>query len=85
LGVTPAFGQRDFSEETAREIDCAVREIAKTAFDRAVTLLKERRDTLEHGAQRLLQKETLNEEDLQALRKDLPGADTADESRLVCL
>ncbi|HEY6864901.1 MAG TPA: ATP-dependent zinc metalloprotease FtsH, partial [Burkholderiales bacterium] len=62
--VTP---ERRFSEDTAREIDRAVREIVDAAFSRALGILKERRRTLEDGAQALLAKETLVEEDLMRL------------------
>ena len=58
---------RDYSEETAREIDRAVRSIIETAFDKATSLLTKRRELLERGAQQLLEKETLGEEDLRAL------------------
>jgi len=61
------LNQRDYSEETAREIDCAVREIVKQAFEKAIHLLTQRRDTLERGAKLLLAKETLVEDDLRQL------------------
>jgi cell division protease FtsH len=64
LTVPPGLQERRFSEDTAREIDRAVREIVDSAFQRAITLLQDRRKTLEDGAQALLQKETLVEEDL---------------------
>ncbi len=64
-------GTRDYSEDTAREIDAAVREIVQAAFDRAAAILKERRETLERGARELLAKETLSEEDLNKLQ--VPG------------
>jgi cell division protease FtsH len=62
-----AMHERRYSEDTAREIDHAVREIVDEAFERALGLLKERRRTLEDGAQALLAKETLVEEDLMRL------------------
>jgi cell division protease FtsH len=67
---TPGGGMktREFSEETAREIDNAVKEIVDRAFAKAVKILTERRAVLERGAQLLLQKETLNEDDLKALQ-----------------
>jgi cell division protease FtsH len=67
LGVPPAFQERRYSEETAREIDRAVHDVVDQAFRRAVTILEARRAKLEQGAQELLQKETLVEEDLKAL------------------
>jgi len=59
--------RREYSEDTAREIDNAVRDLVGTAFERARALLVEKRDALERGAQLLLQKETLVEEDLRAI------------------
>jgi cell division protease FtsH len=70
LGVPGMSAQpRDHSEETAREIDCAVRKIVQTAFSRAVDILVRRRSDLEHGAGTLLEKETLTEEDLKQYRE----------------
>ncbi len=63
---------REFSEETAREIDCAVRELVNAAFAKAKGLLQRCRDCLEEGAQLLLKKETLLEEDLRALKERYP-------------
>ncbi|MCX7893286.1 MAG: AAA family ATPase, partial [Burkholderiales bacterium] len=67
--ATPAGGlkSRDFSEATAREIDTAVKEIVDRAFARATQILTDCRDALERGAQLLLQKETLTEDDLREL------------------
>ena len=81
LGDTASpFQKRSFSEETAREIDCAVRDIVSSAFERTLLLLSNQRDVLEAGAQQLLERETLNEPDLHALRdrlKTKAGGDTA--------
>lgn len=65
-------GTREYSEETASEIDRAVRGILQAAFDRAVAILKARRDTLDRGARELLAHETLSEDDLRALLKPWP-------------
>ena len=67
---TPAapFGQeRRYSEETAREIDMAVRDIVAQAFDKAIGILTARRALLERAAARLLEKETLTESELRDL------------------
>jgi cell division protease FtsH len=71
-GAMAPPAERNFSEETAREIDCAVRAIVSDAFERTVGLLGERRELLEEGAARLLERETLNEDELQGLRRRLP-------------
>ena len=68
-GAAPA--QRRYSEETAREIDHAVREISDAAFQRAVNVLTRNRPTLEEGARQLLKKETLSEADIAALAVSL--------------
>src|SRR5262249_31033903 len=71
--------QRRYSEGTAREIDHAVREIVDEAFERALAILRERRRTLEEGAQALLAKETLVEEDLVRLLGSAPRAEAPHE------
>jgi cell division protease FtsH len=63
----PMGSERSYSEETAREIDRAVRGMVDQTFKRAVGILSEKRETLETGATLLLEKETLAEQDLKAL------------------
>jgi cell division protease FtsH len=63
--------RREYSEQTAREIDVAVREIVKAAYDKALAILARERALLERGAQLLLAKETLTETDLAELRRSL--------------
>ncbi|HWB49498.1 MAG TPA: ATP-dependent zinc metalloprotease FtsH [Stellaceae bacterium] len=58
---------RSYAEQTAREIDCAVREMVSEAADRAFAELEKRRDVLEKGARLLLEKETLSAADLKRL------------------
>jgi len=65
-----AAPRRDFSEETAREIDCAVRDLVGEAFERAVGILERHRTALDDGARRLLEKETLRGDELPALDGD---------------
>lgn len=60
---------REHGEETVGEIDRAVRIIAQDAFDHAVPILKERRNTLERGA-----RETLTENEPRELLKPEPLA-----------
>jgi cell division protease FtsH len=66
--------RREYSEETAREIDVAVREIVRAAHDKALAILKREKELLERGARLLLEKETLGEAELAALRPVLPLA-----------
>jgi len=62
-----AVGRREFSEETAREIDCAVRELVNEAFDRAVGVLQTHRELVSETAKRLLDCETLSGDELPEL------------------
>ena len=68
LGGNPGgILERTYSEETAREIDCAVREIVDGAFAKARGILERNRDVLETGARELLEKETLDEAAIERL------------------
>jgi cell division protease FtsH len=59
--------ERTYSEETAREIDCAVRDIVEDAFREARGVLERNRGLLEEGSRLLMEKETLSESDLENL------------------
>ncbi|MGV6872846.1 ATP-dependent zinc metalloprotease FtsH [Pseudochelatococcus sp. B33] len=61
------FSERSYSDETAALIDEEVRRIVDETFERAVALLTERRAVLDASARKLLEKETLAEDDLKAL------------------
>jgi cell division protease FtsH len=65
--VMPHAHERDYSEETAREIDCAVRELVENASNRAHAILEKNRPILEAGAARLLERETLSAQELSDL------------------
>ena len=66
-GPGSVFHSRRYSEETAREIDCAVRAIVDAAFDRARAVLEHNRPILEESARALLERETLAEADLRPI------------------
>jgi cell division protease FtsH len=75
LSGLPGYpAERRYSETTAREIDCAVRDAVKEAFDTATGVLSKARSVLEQGARSLLAKETLGESDLAAIKRDLLNA-----------
>ncbi len=59
--------RRDFSEQTAREVDCAVRDLVTGAFERAVAILEAHQDALSRTAEQLLEKETLSGDELPML------------------
>jgi cell division protease FtsH len=70
---------REFSDETERLIDHAVRGLLGHALERAVAIITAHRTVHERTAQLLLQKETLEEEDIEALRSQIGPVDaTAD-------
>ncbi len=64
LGQPIEGGGRRFSEDTAREIDVAVRERIERTYQRALDILRARRGELESLAKKLLEKETLTADEL---------------------
>ena len=63
--------EQTYSDETERLIDHAVRDLVGRALDRAVGILKRHRQLLEKTAQVLLEKETLDKQELDALRAQI--------------
>ncbi|HSC24270.1 MAG TPA: ATP-dependent zinc metalloprotease FtsH [Casimicrobiaceae bacterium] len=57
-------GSKPFSEETAQVIDAEVRRIIAESHDEALRLLREHRKSLNALAQALLERETLNEDEI---------------------
>jgi cell division protease FtsH len=72
--------ERNYSEETARRIDEAVRGIVARAFDRAISILERNRKLLEDTAKELLAKETLNEPEIEAIKARVQVPDEAASS-----
>jgi cell division protease FtsH len=66
LGLPIEGGGRRFSEDTAREIDVAVRERIDRTYQKALEILRGRRGELDRLAKTLLEKETLTAEELPA-------------------
>ena len=62
FGATP-----DYSQEIAFEIDKEVRSLIDDAFDRAKTILEEHREQLDLMAQALIDRETLDKDEVGAL------------------
>jgi cell division protease FtsH len=61
------LGEKDYSEQTAREIDLGIRALLDEAYQRAKALLESRRADLDEGARLLLEKETLTPEEFPPL------------------
>ena len=66
--IAPLFGDKPYSEQTAREIDLAVRELVAAAYGRTLELLRARETLLRSAAAELLARETLNESELERIR-----------------
>ncbi len=73
--------QRNYGDDTAREIDCAVRKNVLTAFERATAVLEGNRNLLEESARLLLEKETLDTSDLEQLFSSIKAASTVFEPK----
>ncbi|MBN1658733.1 MAG: ATP-dependent zinc metalloprotease FtsH [Anaerolineae bacterium] len=65
--------QRNYSDEVAEEIDQEVRRIIDEAYARARDILVSRRDTLGTVARRLIQVETIERQEFEALIGDRQG------------
>jgi cell division protease FtsH len=74
LGGPLPTGHREYSEETAREIDVAVRDIVKACYEKALAILSGEKALLARWAQKLLEKETLVESELEELKRALRSA-----------
>ena len=82
-GEAPTYLERRFSEDTARDIDEAVRKIVDEAFHRTIAILEQNRAVLERCAEVLLQKETLLADELAKLTKDLIPADSKSHTEAI--
>jgi len=51
--------RREYSEETAREVDQEIKKILKESYDQAVDLLQKHREGLDRVAKELLEKEEI--------------------------
>jgi cell division protease FtsH len=74
-GYWPAV--RAYSEQTAWQIDEAVREAVERAFEKAMRILQKHRKLLDETAATLLARETLSADDLPQVEpfEDLPGVE----------
>ncbi|MDY6786936.1 MAG: ATP-dependent zinc metalloprotease FtsH [candidate division WOR-3 bacterium] len=61
---------KDYSDETASVIDREIKDIVNTALNKASKILGEHRDILERMAEALLERETLNQEEIDMVIED---------------
>jgi cell division protease FtsH len=80
LGREISSRREDYSEETAREIDQEVRGIVEGQYTVARKVLSENRDKLDRLAQALLERETLDSEEIESV---LAGRELPARQRLV--
>jgi cell division protease FtsH len=59
--------QRDYSEAVAEQIDIEVKKLVSDAYQRAIDILKERREVLEVLAEKLLDQETVDKKELDEI------------------
>jgi cell division protease FtsH len=65
-------GPKEYSEATAELIDREVGEIIREQYDKAVGILKEKKDYLLKGAALLLEKEKIEGEELKNIMENVP-------------
>jgi cell division protease FtsH len=75
LGRDIGMNQRDYSEQTAIEIDNETRRLIAEQHERARTILLENRPALDRLAAALLERETLDQEEIAACIDDRPLPD----------
>ena len=59
--------QRDYSEKVAQEIDAEMHEIIGRAYNRALEILRSKKDKLQALAEQLMERETLEAHEVQAI------------------
>ncbi|MDD3845429.1 MAG: ATP-dependent zinc metalloprotease FtsH [Syntrophorhabdaceae bacterium] len=75
LDISPGSGAKDYSEETAREIDNEVRAIIEHSYTKVKGILTEKRGSLEVVAKTLLEKESIDGEELRRMLKEYVEGD----------
>lgn len=77
----PGSGAKDYSEETAREIDNEVRSIIEHAYTKVKTTLGSKNDLLVFVAKTLLEKESIDGEELRKMLKEYSVGGHGNQSR----
>jgi cell division protease FtsH len=67
LQLPIASERGDYSEQTAREIDCEVRRIIDEQYGRVRRLLEEKKTALQQGAKLLLEREVITGAELKTI------------------
>ncbi|MEK7312078.1 MAG: ATP-dependent zinc metalloprotease FtsH [Chloroflexota bacterium] len=70
--------QRDYSDSVAQEIDAEVRKLVQEAHETALTILREHRPQLDAVAKKLIEVETLDQADFEAVMKgEVPPSESS--------
>lgn len=64
--------ERDYAEETAAAVDREVKDIVDRVLERTEGILTTRRPILDRAAKKLLEKETLEQDDIDAMIREMP-------------
>jgi cell division protease FtsH len=75
LGQSLVPSERKYSEQTAREIDCATRQFVDGAFARARRIVEWNIPLVKQSAQLLLERETLEQAELAGLLEKVEAAE----------
>jgi cell division protease FtsH len=73
LNFDPSPGTKDYSEETAREIDDEIKKIIDQSYTKVKTVLIEKKEILQRVAQILLEKESIDGETLRTILQEYTG------------
>ena len=68
----PSFRNKDYSEQTAQEIDAEVRRIITEQYERAKRLVQDNMDKLDQISEALLERETIDTAEIEAIMAGLP-------------
>lgn len=71
LEMKDGFNHGSYSDETAKEIDECVKKMVMSAYQKAYDFLRDHRELLESAAGTLMQRETLNEDELKEVFHEL--------------
>lgn len=79
--------ERDYSEQTAREIDCEIRRIIENQYEKATFVLNHYREIITDSAEYLLDKETITGKELKQFLEKIPKPDfeKLEEKRPSCI
>jgi cell division protease FtsH len=69
------MSEKNYSEQTAREIDCEIRKIVDRQYGRAKFILNHYNEAVAKAAEVLLEKETIQGSELNDIRKKYPEPD----------